>query len=83
MYAHAQGGPNNTFQWLLHGNLATNGQVSSSVESNYTISNGLALDGGQYTCSVSNAAGNSLNTTTLFVCPYMYVITNPASQFLA
>ena len=78
----AQGGPNNTFQWFFNGNLATNRQVSSSpTESNYTISNVSVLDGGQYTCVVSNAAGNSSETSTLFVSPR--IIANPASQILS
>ena len=78
----AQGGPGNTFQWFFNGSLATNGQTSfSPAESNYTISNVSASDGGQYTCVVSNAAGNSSETTTLFVSPY--IITDPATTLLS
>ena len=78
----AQGGPDNTFQWFFNGSAATNGQNSSSpTQSNYTINNVSASDGGQYTCVVSNAAGNSSETTTLFVSPR--IITNPVSPLLS
>ena len=74
----AQGGPNNAFQWFFDGSPVT---PSSPTESDYTISNISASDGGQYTCVVSNAAGNASNSTTLFVSPY--IVTDPTSLVLS
>ena len=74
----AQGGPNNAFQWFFNGSSVT---PSSPTESSYTVSNVSASDGGQYTCVVSNAAGNSSNSTTLFVSPY--IVTDPTFRLLS
>ena len=52
----ASGGPNNTFMWFLGGDLineTSNTLVFSEVE------------GGEYTCQVSNAAGNENASITL------------------
>ena len=58
----AKGGPDNTFQWERDGVIVSN-------EANFTVTQIDATDGGNYTCTVSNAAGNDSNTTTLFVNP--------------
>ena len=57
------GGPNNTFMWEFNGNI-----ISKEDEINLT-----AIDvsyGGDYTCTVYNAAGNESASTTLYVRPY-------------
>ena len=45
----ASGGPNNTFMWFLDGEL-----IEDEVDNTLTLSE---VEGGEYTCQVSNAAG--------------------------
>ena len=54
----AEGGPNNTFQWTLQG------QVVSDV-SQLQFPSITGSDGGLYTCTVTNAAGSGSATTTI------------------
>ena len=72
----ALGGPNNTFEWTFNGSVLTDANITStSLESTLTISSVSASDGGEYTCTVSNLAGNDSNSSTLYVSPY--IVTNP------
>ena len=61
----AMGGPGNTFQWLLN-NVALSGETSPTL----TRLNIAAADGGVYTCMVSNTAGTSSASTSVFIFPY-------------
>jgi hypothetical protein len=60
----ALGGPNNTFQWQMEGNVIGNGSMLEVMDID-------ACSGGVYTCTVSNAAGNDSASTTLYVAPYI------------
>ena len=53
----SSGGPNNTIMWLLDGVLIP-GETSDAL----TL---VEVDGGEYTCIVSNSAGNGTATITL------------------
>ena len=71
----AQGGPNNTFQWMKDGEILDNETEGVLVLTDITAS-----DGGVYTCVVSNAAGNDSDICTLYVSPYF--ITEPVDEIL-
>ena len=45
----ASGGPNNTFMWFLDGKL-----IKNEIDNTLILSD---VEGGEYTCQVSNAAG--------------------------
>ena len=82
----AEGGPNNTFQWFLNDvpvndaaselTITPSNDASSSILSISSIN--ATRHGGIYTCLVTNAAGNSSNTTTLNVRPNILI--QPVSQ---
>ena len=55
----ALGGPANTFSWR-----DTSGMLIRSMEE-VSISVSDATDGGNYTCTVTNAAGSGIATTTV------------------
>ena len=75
----AQGGPDNMFEWTFNGSsLSTANTTSTSMLSTLTISNISASDGGEYTCTVSNLAGNASNSSTLYVSPY--IVINPVEN---
>ena len=61
------GGPNNTFQWEKDG-IVFDGETSGTL----TLLNVNASSGGNYTCTVSNTAGNDSASTTLYVAPYIF-----------
>ena len=67
----AQGGPGNEYQWQ-HNGVGMMSEMSNTL----TIDNIGAVNGGSYTCVVSNAAGNDSATATLFVAPT--IVTQPA-----
>ena len=52
----ASGGPNNTFEWLLDGDLIENASDTLTLDE---------VVGGEYTCRVSNAAGSGSASITL------------------
>ena len=54
----AQGGPDNTFQWTLQGQV-----VSNSFQLQFPSITG--SDGGDYTCTVTNAAGSGSIIATI------------------
>jgi len=58
------GGPGNTYQWQLNGTDLDNETMQS-----LTIPHVSATVGGEYTCVVSNAAGNDSASTLLNVFP--------------
>ena len=62
----AQGGPDNAFQWMKDGAVLVNETEESLTKTNVTAS-----DGGMYTCTVSNRAGNESTTSVLNVHPYI------------
>ena len=59
------GGPNNTYQWNADGR-----NLSEDTYQNLTLANVSAINGGIYTCVVSNLAGNDSDSTFVFVNPY-------------
>ena len=66
----AQGGPNNTYQWQNDGS-----DLMNETDTTLIISNITAMNGGNYTCVVSNAAGNDSATAVLYVEPI--IVTQP------
>ena len=61
------GGPDNTFQWF---NSSNNPLATSSL---LVLFNVAATDGGEYRCEVSNSAGSSSATITIFISPYFII----------
>ena len=61
----APGGPNNSYSW------EKNGVPISQNESILPLMDIDASSGGNYTCTVSNTAGNDSASTTLYVAPYI------------
>ena len=66
----AQGGPDNTYQWQKDGE-----DLMNETDTTLTVSNISAVNGGSYTCVVSNAAGNDSATAVLYVEPI--IVTQP------
>ena len=66
----AQGGPDNTYQWQNDGE-----DLMNETDTTLTVSNISAINGGNYTCVVSNAAGNDSATAVLYVEPI--IVTQP------
>ena len=60
----AFGGPNNTFLWEMNGSIIGNDSMLDVTDID-------ASSGGNYTCTVSNAAGSDSASTTLYVAPYI------------
>ena len=72
----ARGGPDNVFQWQKNKeDLPGENQITLQ----FTLVS--AADGGEYTCVVSNAAGNESLSVTLYLLPY--ITANPQSRLLA
>ena len=66
----ARGGPDNTYQWQNDGE-----DLMNETDTTLTVSNITAMNGGNYTCVVSNAAGNDSATAVLYVEPI--IVTQP------
>ena len=66
----AQGGPNNTYQWQNNGE-----DMRNETDATLTVSSISAMNGGNYSCVVSNAAGNDSATAVLYVEPI--IVTQP------
>ena len=66
----AQGGPDNTYQWQNDGQ-----DLMNEADTTLTVSNISAMNGGNYTCVVSNAAGSDSATAVLYVEPI--IVTQP------
>ena len=62
------GGPDNMFQWQKNGE-----DLSGENQPTLQLTMVDATDGGEYTCVVSNAAGNDSTSTTLYIRPYFTV----------
>ena len=60
----AEGGPGNTYQWQQNGTNLDNETMQTLAITQISVN-----DGDQYTCIVSNAAGNDSASTSLFVYP--------------
>ena len=60
----AQGGPDNTYQWQNDGQ-----DLMDETDTTLTVSTISAMNGGSYSCVVSNAAGNDSATAVLHVEP--------------
>ena len=71
----SDGGPDNNYEWSKDGVV-----LSGETSANLTLSFITATSGGDYICSVSNAAGNDSASTTLYVAPY--IVTPLEEQFL-
>lgn len=69
----AMGGPGTSFEWLLNGTFIGNNSVLNLEKID-------ALYGGNYTCTVSNAAGTDSASTMLYVVPY--IVTPLSEQIL-
>ena len=67
----AKGGPDNMFQWQKDGQ-----DLLSESQSTLTLTNVNAMDGGLYTCVVTNAAGNDSSDITLNISPYFILQPN-------
>ena len=68
----AQGGPGNTYQWQRNGTNLDNETMQTLAITQITVN-----DGDEYTCIVSNVAGNDSASTSLFVYPEITL--NPVS----
>lgn len=58
------GGPENSFQWEINGTVVANDSTLTFVDIDVSY-------GGNYTCIVSNAAGDDSASTMLYVTPYI------------
>ena len=58
------GGPNNSYQWMMNDTVVGNDKSLVVIVTDTS-------SGGEYTCTVSNAAGVGSNSTTLYVAPYV------------
>ena len=68
----ARGGPDNVFQWQKNGaDLPGENQTTLQLIHIDTI------DGGEYTCVASNAAGSDSTNVTLYIRPYIVVNPQP------
>ena len=61
----ARGGPENVFQWQKNGE-----DLPGENQTTFQLTLVSATDGGEYTCVVSNAAGNDSTSITLYIRPY-------------
>ena len=69
----ALGGPDNMFQWQKDGQ-----DLLSESQSTLTLTNVNAMDGGLYTCVVTNAAGSDSSNITLYIQPY--IVMDPETE---
>ena len=61
----ARGGPDNFYQWLVNST-----DISGETSTTLMLSNVNASTGGEYSCVVSNGAGNESARTFVFIFPY-------------
>ena len=66
LMCNSSGGPNNTYEWIKDGTIL-DGETSDTL----TLMIANASSGGNYTCTVSNAAGSGSASITLYVAPYI------------
>ncbi len=60
----ALGGPGNSFQWRRNGT-----DIFSENSPSLTVNVTKPMDGGEYTCLVSNDAGNGTDMTSIYIEP--------------
>jgi len=63
LYCLSEGGPQLEYNWSKANTFSNNTTTNTN---NLTISNVTTLDGGNYTCTVTNDAGSSSNTVTVY-----------------
>ena len=73
---NSSGGPNNIYEWMKDGTV-----LDDEAEITLTLNDVNASSGGNYTCTVSNAAGRDSGNVTLYVAPY--IVTPLEEQVLA
>ena len=73
---NSSGGPNNTYEWMKDGIV-----LSDEVDITLTLNAVNASSGGDYTCTISNAAGRDSGNVTVYVAPY--IVTLPEEQVVA
>ena len=65
-FCSSNGGPNNSYQWLMN-NTVLPGENSTTLH----LAKVDATSGGDYTCLVTNIAGNDSFSVSLYVEPYI------------
>ncbi|XP_065906524.1 uncharacterized protein [Dysidea avara] len=75
LHCSSEGGPQLEYSWSRTNTLSNDTTTNTN---NLTISNVTALDGGNYTCTITNDAGSSNNTVTVYVGPVF--TTHPMNQ---
>ena len=63
LHCSSKGGPQLEYSWSRTNAFSNNTTTNTN---NLTISNVTTLDGGNYTCTVTNDAGSSSNTVTVY-----------------
>lgn len=63
-----EGGPNNTYQWFEDNQI-----LSLETSPNITVYHVNSTRGGEFSCTVSNAAGNETESSILYIRPYFVV----------
>ena len=63
LHCSSEGGPRLEYSWSRANTLSNDTTTNTN---NLTISNVTTLDGGNYTCTVTNDAGSSSNTVTVY-----------------
>ena len=71
------GGPGNDFGWLFNKKQLGRSSIVNDSASILTLSNVNASIGGEYSCVVTNRAGNDTASTFVFISPYF--ITQPVN----
>ncbi|XP_065901359.1 carcinoembryonic antigen-related cell adhesion molecule 5-like [Dysidea avara] len=75
LHCSSEGGPQLEYSWSRTNTFSNDTTTNTN---NLTISNITTLDGGNYTCTVTNDAGSSSNTVTVYVGPGF--TTHPMNQ---
>jgi len=78
LHCSSDGGPQLEYSWSRTNTLSNDTTTNTN---NLCISNVTTLDGGNYTCTVTNDAGSSSNTVTVYGklvhIKYFYISTKP------
>ncbi|XP_065905643.1 neurotrimin-like [Dysidea avara] len=67
----SEGGPDLVYSWSRVNDFSSDTVTNTST---LNVSNLVTVDGGDYTCTVTNDAGTSSTTVTVYVAPYNVVI---------
>ena len=65
----SSGGPDNSYEWLMD-----NRKIENETSNSLMLLEVNSSDGGIYTCLVSNPAGNSTSSVTLYIEPYITTV---------